>query len=55
MYVCVCVSVVTGGVVGVECTRTGGRSPGDQDPWSVTEATASLSVSVHSIPARSPT
>lgn len=52
---CVCVSVVTGGVVGVERTGSGGRSPGDQGPWSVTEATASLSGSIHSIPACSPT
>lgn len=42
-----------GGVVGVE--RTGDRIPGDQGPWSFTAATASLSGSIHSTPACSPT
>lgn len=54
--VCVCVfAVMWWGVVGVENTRTGGRSPGDRGPQSVTEATESLSGSIHSIHVCSPT
>ncbi|CAB1447604.1 unnamed protein product [Pleuronectes platessa] len=43
-----------GGWVGV-CVGTGGSHTGDRGPWSFTEATASLSGSIHSIAICSPT
>ena len=61
VHVCACVcayvSHVKGvrGLLGFQSKETTGSSTGDRAPWSVTEATASLCGSIHSILAFSPT